>query len=139
MAWFQVNCPTCTAALQVWLDAGTKTVECSAPTLATGAHCAALFDVHVPQCFLPEPTAPPERRRLVDLKPRSLTAYNKFMAAEVKRVKLTLTTLTGRERQRAAFRIAATNWESSSLNPKNAAATVGGAADGTMNDAADGL
>lgn len=60
-----------------------------------------------------------------------MTAYNKFMAAEVPRAKLTLTALAGRARERAAFAKAAANWELSSLNPKNAqATTVHGGADG---------
>jgi hypothetical protein len=145
MAWFQVNCPTCTAALQGWLDVGTTTVECSAPALGTSAICAALFDVNVPQSFLPAPTAADSERKLVDLKPRAETAYNAFMAAEVPKVKLTLPAfIAGRERQKAAFAKAAANWGHSSTNPKNvttadgaAAGAVGGAAGDTLDIAGD--
>jgi hypothetical protein len=136
MAWFQVNCPTCNAALQVWLDVGTTTVECSAPALGTTSICASHFDVNVPQSFLPAPTAAHSGRRLVDRKPRGVAAYNTFMAAEVPKVKLTLPAfLAGRERQKAAFAKAAANWEHSSTNPKNGT-TADGAADGAVGGAA---
>jgi hypothetical protein len=79
------------------------------------------------------------RRRLADSKPRAVTAYNKFMAAEVPAVKLTLTALAGRARERAAFAKAAAGWQTSSLNPKNSqAATAEGAAGGAVGGAEDG-
>jgi hypothetical protein len=137
MAWFQVNCPTCDAALQVWLDVGTTSVRCSAPAVATPAPCAALFDVHVPQSFITSPNGQRSRRRLADWNPRAVTAYNKYMASEVPRVKLTLTAVVGRARERAAFARAAASWKSASSNPKNAqAVTVEGGAVGGVVDLA---
>ena len=123
MAWFQVNCPTCDAALAVWLDEGTTPVQCSGPP---PTNCIAEFDVYVPASFLPPQASALElRRRLHVQQPAALTKYKAFMKAEIPKVKQTLAAagLTGQELKATAMTKAAANWATSVANPKNTPAT----------------
>ena len=126
MAWVQVQCPTCDAALQAWVEEGTTTVQCSAPA---PRRCTMIFDVYVPAGMLPQRQAPPSRRKLHAAVLRGPQAYNAFMKTEIPKVKQALPAgLSRRERQHAAFQGAAANWHCASANPKNGAAGSGGAA-----------
>jgi hypothetical protein len=108
MAWFQVNCPTCRAALQVWLEAGRTTVQCSAPAPMT---CTVLFDVHVDASAMPAAAAKPSRRKIhMQMAPKALTAYNLFMKAEMAAARQSLVGLHGRDLETAAFARAASRW-----------------------------
>ena len=67
LAWFQVACPACTAALQVRLPAGTRSVQCSVPG------CKEIFPVRVDESMLKDEVRPPlpgrRRRRPGDVAP----------------------------------------------------------------------
>lgn len=122
MAWFQVNCPTCRAALQVWLEAGRTTVQCSAPAPMT---CTVLFDVHVDASAMPAAAAKPSRRKIhMQMAPKALTAYNLFMKAEMAAARQSLVGLHGRDLTTAAFARAASRWKDAAANPRNVAAAA---------------
>ena len=112
-AWFQVNCPHCTAALQVRLGVGNATVEC--------ARCEKDFVVQVQPAHLPSADAAarkrPQRKALqADSSPRpTLTAYKIFMKSEMAMVRKQLPNCS----PHGHFRVASTRWHDSPMNPKN--------------------
>ena len=67
LAWFQVACPACTAALQARLPAGTRSVQCGLPD------CKHIFPVRVDESMLKDEARPPlpgrRRRRPGDVAP----------------------------------------------------------------------
>ena len=115
MQWFQANCPTCGAHLQVRLPEGITSVQCS--------ECKAVFAVQIQPTALTPQAQPASSKRSRKRKsekdtaapPRALSAYNVFMKAEVAKVKAEHPQLAHRE----AFKMAAERWQASPMNPQN--------------------
>ena len=117
MQWFQVTCPSCTAALQVRLPEGVTSVQCS--------QCKAIFAVQVQPIALNMSGSAPVAKRSRKRKSgkdagstdpsRQLSAYNVFMKGEVAKVKSEHPELQHRD----AFKLAAERWQSSPMNPQN--------------------
>ena len=115
-SWFQVNCPSCTAALQVRLAEGSWPVACS-----QALKCHAIFTVKVHAQMLKAPEALPvaSRRHSVRVA-RAVNAYNLFIKIEAKRLRTLDCTLKAAD----AWTLAAAGWAASPMNPKNAPAGV---------------
>ena len=82
-SWFQVNCPSCTAALQVRLAEGSWPVACS-----QALKCHAIFTVKVHASMLKAPEALPvaSKRHSVRVA-QAVHAYNLFIKIEAKRLR----------------------------------------------------
>ena len=128
-AWFQVNCPACTAALQVRLGEGSTRVACS-----DALECKAVFTVEVHSSMLKDLAAPAATTRYTVKSARALTAYNLFIKSETARLQRLDRTLD----RKAAWSRAAAGWATSLMNPKaaSAGATAAGATAGAMAAAA---
>ena len=115
-SWFQVNCPSCTAALQVRLAEGSWPVACSQVL-----RCKAIFTVKVHASMLKTPEAPPvaSKRHTVRVA-QAVHTYNLFIKIEAKRLRTLDRTLTAAH----AWTLAAAGWAASQMNPKNAPAVV---------------
>ena len=115
-SWFQVNCPSCTAALQVRLAEGSWPVACSQVL-----QCKAIFTVKVHASMLKTPEAPPvaSKRHTVRVA-QAVHTYNLFIKIEAKRLRTLDRTLTAAH----AWTLAAAGWAVSPMNPKNAPAGV---------------
>ena len=115
-SWFQVNCPSCTAALQVRLAEGSWPVACS-----QALKCHAIFTVKVHAQMLKAPEALPvaSKRHSVRVA-RAVNAYNLFIKIEAKRLRTLDRTLKAAD----AWTLAAAGWAASPMNPKNAPAGV---------------
>ena len=127
MAWFQVMCPECAAALQTKLPAGVTSVQCS--------QCRSTFGVEVKENFLPaREQAQPSRRQQAskeqqsDRRTPTMKLYNDFMREEMARLRRERPELRGKEHHTTTFRMAASNWADAPANPKNAPAEDGTAA-----------
>ena len=85
-SWFQVNCPACTAALQVRLTAGETSVACS-----EALSCHEVFTVKVlPAMLKAAEAAPPIVTRHVDKEAaprRAVTTYNLYIKSEGARLR----------------------------------------------------
>ena len=107
--WFQVQCSSCTAALQVRLPEGITKVRCDL--------CRAIFQVKVAAHDLPvrAPSAPRRAPRKKRKLPAGLEAYNCWKKGELKRLRSAEPGLPF-----SAFnaRLAAA-WKSAAANPKN--------------------
>ena len=116
-SWFQVNCPACTAALQVRLAAGETSVACS-----EALSCHEVFTVKVlPTMLKAAEAAPPIVTRHVDKEAaprRVLTTYNLYMKSEIARLRRADQTLD----LQAAWKRAGVGWADAPMNPKNAPA-----------------
>jgi hypothetical protein len=114
MAWFQVTCPCCSAALQTKLGVGTTSVQCS--------QCKKVFAVDVKDGDVSGTSAPPVQRRRkkdgdVDMS-AGLKAYHDFMSLEMRRLYRESPNLTKQQ----VMQHAAALWHDSDMNPKNAPA-----------------
>ena len=120
-AWFQVTCPSCTAALQVELAAGVTRVECSS--------CKHVFKVQVAERDLPE-RQPPRRRHhsahenRARTLPAILQVYNAFQKAETARLKRAHPAIDRDE----LLQTVRDNWKLAPENPQNGGRLDGGAA-----------
>jgi hypothetical protein len=120
-ASFVVLCTSCSAALQVYLAAGTSSVRCDV--------CSHVFKVEVSSSDLPARTVRQRRQpRAAKQLPAVLVAFNRYKKAEMARLKDAQPTLSNKERLKQAC----SSWHNAPENPKN-----GGAAAG-MEDGADG-
>lgn len=127
MAWFQVMCPQCTAALQVKLPEGVTTVECS--------QCKSTFGVQVQATAMPSHASAAEskssRRSRAPCSSKeargsrrteAMKLYNEFMKEEIPRLRHEHPELASKEHHTTVFRMAAHNWAAARTNPKNATA-----------------
>lgn len=122
-SWFQVNCPACTAALQVRLPAGETAVACSEALM-----CHTVFTVKVlPAMLKAAEAAAPVATRHIDKQEvprRVLSAYNLYIKSEVARLRRADRTLD----RIAAWKRASASWAGSPMNPKNTPAGPAAAA-----------
>jgi LSD1 subclass zinc finger protein len=130
MAWFQVTCPQCRAALQTKLPAGVTSVQCS--------QCKIVFGVDVPDAALPHrgQEQRSQRRQQHNAQPSNgrtptMRLYNDFMREEMARLRREQPELVGKEHHTTVFKMAASNWADAPSNPKNASAEDGATADGS--------
>ena len=134
-AWFQVICPSCTAALQTRLPVGVTPVECSQckTVFAVQIHAAVMKDVVMQSPSKVKRTRKASLRAAAerDLEeqrrngpPPVTLAYRLFLSQEMRHLYKEHPGMSHTD----VMRKAASNWAASPMNPKNAP---------TLSDAAD--